>query len=87
MGTCWCVGFEEGRVTFPHRPESCAFSMQYYRRHIRTQRAVFNIDSFRLYSKHGNWVKLLTDRLSTHSWTFDGWAAVSAELRQRVERS
>lgn len=59
MGTCWCVGFEEVGVTFPHRPESCAFSMQYYRRHIRTQRAVFNIDSFRLYSKQ-------LDRLNVH---------------------
>lgn len=41
MGTCWCMDFEEEGVTFPHSPESCAFPMQYYRRHIRTQRAVF----------------------------------------------
>lgn len=34
---------QKGGVTFPHRPESCAFSMQYYRRHIGTQRAVFNV--------------------------------------------
>lgn len=59
MGRVGAWIFKEGGVTFPHRPESCAFSMQYYRHHIRTQRAVFNVDSFRLYSKQ-------LDRLNVH---------------------
>lgn len=42
----WClkrVSVQQGSVTspHPHRPESCAFSMQYYRRYIGTQTAVF----------------------------------------------
>lgn len=54
------TGSRQSAVDVPTaNTHSCAFSMQYYRRHIRTQRAVFNIDSFRLYSKQ-------LDRLNVH---------------------
>lgn len=75
-------------TVFYHLPNSLGPLSTLFTNHTDITQKYYPASEFGgIYRVDGNWVKLLTDRLSTHSWTFDGWAAVSAELRQRVERS